>query len=44
MLVALPGMYPAVRSGARPESPRTRKRRQHTTDGIADMPSPVDKV
>ncbi len=44
MLVGLPGMDPADLRAACLESSETRKRRQHTTDGIAGMPSPVDKV
>jgi len=44
MLVALPGVCPAVLRAERLEPSGTRQCRQHTTDGTMRMPSAVGKV
>jgi hypothetical protein len=44
MLVALLGRGPAVLRAERLDQGGTRKRRQHTKDGITRMPSAVYKV
>jgi len=44
MLVALPGLCPAVLRAERLGPSGIRKCRQHTADGITRMPSAVDKV
>ena len=44
MLVALPGLCPAVLRAERLDPSETRKCRQHTGDGITPMPSAVGKV
>ena len=44
MLVALPGLCPAVLRAERLGPAGIRKCRQHTADGITRMPSAVGKV
>jgi hypothetical protein len=44
MLVALPGLCPAVHTAERLDPCGTRKFRQRTRDDITRVPSAVDKV
>jgi hypothetical protein len=44
MLVALPGLCPAVLRAERLDPSEARKCRKHTADGITRMPSAVGRV
>jgi len=44
MLVALPGLCPAVLRAGQLDPSGTRRCRQHTTNGITRIPSAVGKV